>query len=287
MDICLYASHYGTAGATRENYSEEIWAREVVAKAVDILRNLGFDNVYTGGLTGHEIDQHQAEPNLYDVCISNHFNSGNAMLLFNQNRNNQNFVKINNAFSTIMKTNGIVSSGAISRPDLAMLNSGNSELYLLEWADCNKANELQWLKDTDARARDLENLVRVCFLDGKTLEGSDDESNNHELPTESKDWKAELFIGKTIATEQVLDFYDESGWYHFTKANKNPIYPSFTDACLDSNIQTTITVGESVQYKGVILGKEFNYIVYDRDNGQLGVIAITNKTTGWKSGYAE
>lgn len=289
MDICLYASHYQTAGATRNGYSEEMWSRAVVTRAVEILRGLGFNNIYTGGLTGHEITQHQNSPNLYDVCISNHFNSGNAMLLYNANRNNPRLAKMEQEFNHLMTQNGIINSGKIHRSDLAMLNSGSAELYLLEWADCNKANELAWLKNTEARAKDLANLVKKVFLDGKNIDG-EAQGGQPTPPTNTTPWYEALKGATFGSNETIIDAYEETGIFTYTNApHALSIYPDIDKAMQnqDADTQVFYNNGEALSYWGVVRTDKYDYLLYDRNNGQKGCVSIRNKMTGRAYGVAK
>ena len=176
-DICLFASHYGTVGAGREGIYEEPLFNAIVRRAVQILNEQGFDTVYAGGLTGHEIDQHSAEPNLYDVTISNHFNVGKAFVIYNPNHNNPNANEFINNVTGRLRYNGIDCTGAYASDQYAMVNYGKSDNYLIEWADCTKSNELHWIADVEARAWDLADMTRKTFLDGQYANGNGGTTN--------------------------------------------------------------------------------------------------------------
>lgn len=171
-DICLFASHHGTVGAGRDGIYEEPLFKEIVKRAVNILNGQGFDTVYTGGITGHEIDQHAAEPNLYDVTISNHFNVGSAFVIHNSKHNNPNKSLFVNEVTTRLQANGIYTIGAYESDQYAMTNYGKSDNYLIEWADCRKPNELAWVANVEERAWDLSDFTRKVFLDGKYARGN-------------------------------------------------------------------------------------------------------------------
>jgi|GEM_PF-5928722 len=171
-DICLYASHHGTVGAGRNGIYEEPLFKKIVPRAVEILRQQGFNTVYTGGLTGHEMDQHKADANVYDVTISNHFNVGSAFVIYNPNRNNPNRVAFVNEVTTRLKSKGIHCIGGYPSRDYAMCNYGKTDNYLIEWANCEKPNELAWIADVEERAWDLADFVRKVFLDGKYASAS-------------------------------------------------------------------------------------------------------------------
>ena len=171
-DICLFASHFGTVGAGRNGiYEEPLFAR-IVTRATQILNEQGFDTVYSGGLTGHEIDQHTAEPYLYDVTISNHFNVGNAFVILNPNHNNPNRHAFVNEVSARLKANGVHVTGAYESDQYAMTNYGKSDNYLIEWANCTKPNELEWIANIEERAWDLADFTRKVFLDGNYARGN-------------------------------------------------------------------------------------------------------------------
>jgi hypothetical protein len=171
-DICLFASHYGTVGAGREGIYEEPLFKQLVPRAVQILNDQGFNTVYTGGLTGHEIDQHREKPNEYDVTISNHFNVGKAFVIYNPSHNNPNAGTFINEVTARLLANGIDCTGAYSSDQYAMCNYGKSDNYLIEWADCQKSNELHWIADVEARAWDLADFTRKVFLDGNNASGN-------------------------------------------------------------------------------------------------------------------
>jgi len=164
--ICLYASHYGTVGAGREGIYEEPLFAKIVPRATEILRNQGFSTVYHGGISGHEIDQHRADARVYDVTISNHFNVGNAFVIYNPNHNNPHKDAFINEVRARLVSNGIHCIGGYPSDQYAMCNYGKSDNYLIEWANCTKSHELQWIADVENRAWDLADFVRKVFLDG-------------------------------------------------------------------------------------------------------------------------
>ena len=199
MDICIYASHHGTAGAGRNGIYEEHLFKKLVPRAVEILRNQGFNNVYTGGLTGHEIDQHRASPNLYDVTISNHFNVGNAFVIYNPTHNNPHRTAFIKEVTAKLKNSGIHCIGGYASKEYAMCNYGKSDNYLIEWANCEKSNELSWINDIENRAWDLADFVRKVFIDGKYA--SNERTNVTPQPNETIGKNAEQTDGYGLIAE--------------------------------------------------------------------------------------
>jgi|GEM_PF-6910781 len=172
LQIVLFASHFETSGATRNGYSEEMWARQVVPQAAYILKQRGYTNILHFGTGEHEMDIddscfNDAYPR---VMISNHMNAGNAMLLYDKNV--PSLQAMDKAFGSLLRNNGIHYQGSIRRhgdDSLDMLENSDqydlSERYLLEWVNMDRGNELNWAKNTAARAKDLADLVEKVFGD--------------------------------------------------------------------------------------------------------------------------
>lgn len=292
--IAIFTSHYGTAGATGGGRNEEEFIKEYTGILEDYLHKNGGFTVYRYGLTEHEMDIDDEWINdSYDLALSHHMDGstnpdarGGSMLYCQ----NSGLVKrLGDAFGKrLTPAVGVPWRGNIERCDLDMTIGDNDNVPrgLLEIGFItNNA-------DRDAIGYNMHKVAKaevqaICEVFGVkyTLDG-DNGGGEVKPPTPSGNWKDGL-KGSTINGEYIKDAYDEKGWYHVTNKVDNPIYHNIQDATADKNHFATITNGESVEYKGVILGDKFNYIIYDRDNGGEGVIAITDRNAKRDIGYAE
>lgn len=176
--IWFSAPHYKTNGAEREGLGEERWAKPIIIEVVNRLNTMGHANVVWMGVNGHEMDQDDdGSIKDDDVVISLHFNVGNAMVLYNQNPKNVDWI---DAYFRAHLPKEISYSGKILRNDLDMLHGehDNAERYLLEMGD---------VRDADDRAIMSNKEFMVNFLVGMALEiflgGGAQNPNNEQTQT--------------------------------------------------------------------------------------------------------
>ena len=255
MQVILFASHYKTAGATRGGYSEEFWAKQVVPKAVEILEAKGYRNILGLGLNEHEMDIDDLcfNDNRERVMISNHLNAGNAMLIYNDNPTRVD--KLNKEFGNILRGGGIHNQGKVHRfgeneLDMVRIDGkpDRSERYLLEWANMDKPRELNWVKNTNARANDLANLVINTY--GDRLYNEKDQK-----PTEKvKDLSYQLHVANVGWTE-----FAANGTEMGDKKNKIEGFKIFVDK----------TQGKgSIEYRGHV--QDVGWQIWSKDGALAG-----------------
>ena len=182
--IWLSASHDGTVGAGREGLYEEYWSEPIIIEAVNRLNALGHSNVVWMGVNGHEMDQDDdGSIGNEDVVISLHFNVGNAMVLYNQNPANINWI---DAYFRAHLPKEINYSGAIYRDDLDMLygDYDNAERYLLEMGDVRDADDRAWMSNQEFMINFLVGLVLEIFL-GAGPQNPHDGVNSNPNPSPS------------------------------------------------------------------------------------------------------
>ena len=88
-------------------------------------------------------------------------------------------------------------------------------------------------------------------------------------------------------TEVFVSEKDETGTYHFTKRDYNPVYPSIEDAIKGINIVANYVSGEDVVYDKVIDTNKYRYISYIGGSGNRNYVMVRNLILNYQVGYAE
>ena len=293
--IWLSAAHEGTVGAGREGLYEEHWSEPIIVESVNRLNALGHANVVWMGVNGHEMDQDDdGSIGNEDVVISLHFNVGNAMVLYNQNPANIDWI---DAYFRAHLPGEISYSGKIRRDDLDMLHGDrdNAERYLLEMGDVRDADDRAWMSNQEFIINFLVFLVLEIFLGsgpqnphtGINKPGptpAPQEPSNPSIP-----WY-EYIKGQVHGGETVVDAYEEQGTYVFNNVPHSlSIYPDFQQAMADVDAAPNVFMEntDEITYWGVVRTDKYDYLLYDRDNGSKGCVSIRDKEKGHAYGYVK